>query len=63
MVEICQQTIEKAYRFSVAPMMDYTDKHYRFMMRKISQCALLYTEMIVCQALHHSKKLAYLFKR
>tara|TARA_B100000700_G_C14983816_1_gene827744 strand:+ start:598 stop:1602 length:1005 start_codon:yes stop_codon:yes gene_type:complete len=52
--------IEKAYRFSVAPMMDCTDKHFRVLMRQISLRALLYTEMIVAQALHHSSKRCYL---
>ena len=43
------------YRLSIAPMMDCTDKHFRMIMRKISSKALLYTEMIVAQALHYSK--------
>ena len=47
--------IEKSYRFSVAPMMDCTDRHFRVLMRQISQRALLYTEMIVAQALYHNK--------
>ena len=32
--------------FSVAPMMDWTDRHDRFFLRLISRRALLYTEMI-----------------
>tara|TARA_Y100001968_G_scaffold158414_1_gene144841 strand:+ start:9843 stop:10844 length:1002 start_codon:yes stop_codon:yes gene_type:complete len=47
--------IEKAYRFSIAPMVDCTDSHFRVLMRQISKRALLYTEMIVAQALHHNK--------
>jgi tRNA-dihydrouridine synthase A len=31
---------------SIAPMMDYTDRHYRFLMRLITQKTLLYTEMM-----------------
>ena len=46
--------MEKAYRFSVAPMLDYTDRHFRVLMRQISRCSLLYTEMVVAQALHHT---------
>ncbi|NDG74676.1 MAG: tRNA dihydrouridine(20/20a) synthase DusA [Synechococcaceae bacterium WB8_1B_136] len=42
-----------AYRFSVAPMMDYTDRHFRVLMRQITRRSLLYTEMVVAQALHH----------
>ena len=43
-----------AYRFSVAPMLDCTDRHFRVLMRQISCHALLYSEMVVAQALHHS---------
>ena len=43
------------YRFSVAPMMDCTDRHFRILMRQITKKSLLYTEMIVAQALHYSK--------
>ncbi len=32
--------------FSVAPMMDWTDRHFRYFMRFITRHALLYTEMI-----------------
>lgn len=46
-----------SYRFSVAPMMDYTDRHFRVLMRQITQRSLLYTEMVVAQALHHARKL------
>jgi tRNA-dihydrouridine synthase A len=38
-------------RFSVAPMMDRTDRHCRVLMRLISRRALLYTEMITSPAL------------
>ena len=37
-------------RFSVAPMMDWTDRHYRFAARLISRHALLYTEMVTTGA-------------
>ena len=45
-----------AYRFSVAPMLDCTDRHFRVLMRQISQHALLYSEMVVAQALHYSNR-------
>ena len=45
-----------AYRFSVAPMLDCTDRHFRVLMRQISRRALLYSEMVVAQALHHSNR-------
>ncbi|MCY3877784.1 MAG: tRNA dihydrouridine(20/20a) synthase DusA [Rhodobacteraceae bacterium] len=41
------------YRFSVAPMMDWTDRHCRFFHRRMSRRALLYTEMISARALVH----------
>ena len=36
---------------SIAPMMDRTDRHYRYFMRQISRRTLLYTEMITTQAI------------
>jgi tRNA-dihydrouridine synthase A len=45
-----------SYRFSVAPMMDYTDRHFRVLMRQVSRRSLLYTEMVVAQALHHARQ-------
>jgi tRNA-dihydrouridine synthase A len=38
---------------SVAPMMDWTDRHFRFFIRQISRRALLYTEMVNMNALVH----------
>lgn len=40
-------------RISVAPMMDYTDRHCRYFLRLLSPSALLYTEMITARALLH----------
>jgi tRNA-dihydrouridine synthase A len=50
------QTEPASYRFSVAPMMDYTDRHFRVLMRQITRRSLLYTEMVVAQALHHARQ-------
>ncbi|MEM9507550.1 MAG: tRNA dihydrouridine(20/20a) synthase DusA [Cyanobacteria bacterium P01_E01_bin.35] len=36
---------------SIAPMMDRTDRHYRYFMRQITHRTLLYTEMITSQAI------------
>ncbi len=36
--------------FAVAPMIDWTDRHCRFFHRQLSRRALLYTEMIVADA-------------
>lgn len=38
-------------RFCVAPMMDLTDRHDRYLLRLLSRHALLYTEMITAEAL------------
>ncbi|HKX59287.1 MAG TPA: tRNA dihydrouridine(20/20a) synthase DusA [Steroidobacteraceae bacterium] len=42
-------TLER--RVSVAPMMDWTDRHCRYFLRQFSPRVLLYTEMIVAQAI------------
>lgn len=46
---------------SVAPMLDWTDRHCRYFHRQISQSALLYTEMVTTGAILHGKQdfLAY----
>ena len=41
---------------SVAPMMDYTDRHFRYLMRQITRHTLLYTEMIVSAAIKHGDR-------
>jgi tRNA-dihydrouridine synthase A len=38
-------------RLSIAPMMDWTDRHCRYFLRQFSPRVLLYTEMIVAQAI------------
>jgi tRNA-dihydrouridine synthase A len=38
-------------RVSIAPMMDYTDRHCRYFLRLLSPSALLYTEMITAAAI------------
>jgi tRNA-dihydrouridine synthase A len=40
-------------RVSVAPMMDWTDRHCRYFLRLVSPNALLYTEMVTAAAIHH----------
>ena len=41
------------WRLSVAPMMDWTDRHCRYFHRLITQHTLLYTEMVTTGALLH----------
>ena len=45
--------MEPNYRFSVAPMLDCTDRHFRLLMRQVSRRCLLTSEMVVARALHH----------
>ncbi|MGD9916074.1 MAG: tRNA dihydrouridine(20/20a) synthase DusA [Rhizobiaceae bacterium] len=42
-----------APRLSIAPMMDWTDRHCRFLHRLLTRRALLYTEMVVADAAIH----------
>ena len=41
------------WRLSVAPMMDWTDRHCRYFHRQLSRHARLYTEMVTTGALLH----------
>nr|WP_086939464.1 tRNA dihydrouridine(20/20a) synthase DusA [Thaumasiovibrio occultus] len=42
-------------RFSVAPMLDWTDRHCRYFHRLMSKNTLLYTEMVTTGAIIHGK--------
>lgn len=46
----------KAPVFAVAPMIDWTDRHCRYFHRQISRNALLYTEMVVADAIIHGPR-------
>ncbi|MCS6100961.1 tRNA dihydrouridine(20/20a) synthase DusA [Shewanella baltica] len=41
--------------FSIAPMLDWTDRHYRYFARLMSANALLYTEMVTTGAILHGR--------
>ena len=43
-------------KVSVAPMMDCTDRHERYFLRLISKNSLLYTEMVVDEAISRGDK-------
>ncbi|WP_250657920.1 tRNA dihydrouridine(20/20a) synthase DusA [Alkalimarinus coralli] len=47
-------------KFCIAPMLDWTDRHYRYFARLISRNAVLYTEMITTGALVHGDRDRYL---
>jgi tRNA-dihydrouridine synthase A len=46
----------QGFTVSVAPMMDWTDRHCRWFHRRLSARALLYTEMVVADAVIHGDK-------
>jgi tRNA-dihydrouridine synthase A len=50
-----KQNIEKysPHRFSVAPMLDWSDRHCRYFHRLLSQNTLLYSEMVTTGAILH----------
>jgi len=43
-------------RFTVAPMMDWTDRHCRFFHRLLTRKAVLYTEMVTSAAIKHGAR-------
>jgi len=50
------QTAPRGHPLSIAPMMDRTDRHYRYFMRQITRHTLLYTEMVTAQAIYHGHR-------
>ncbi len=50
------QSTVKGNPLSIAPMMDRTDRHYRYFMRLITRHTLLYTEMVTSAAILHGDK-------
>jgi tRNA-dihydrouridine synthase A len=51
-----QTALQSAARLSVAPMMDWTDRHCRHLHRLLSRRALLYTEMVTAPAVIHGDR-------
>ena len=48
--------IDKYHKVSVAPMMDWTDRHCRFFHRQLSKRAVLYSEMVTADAVIHGDR-------
>jgi tRNA-dihydrouridine synthase A len=48
--------LPNAHRLSVAPMMDWTDRHCRYFHRLMTRRAMLYTEMVTAPAVLHGPK-------
>lgn len=46
----------EASRLQLAPMMEYTDRHFRHVVRLVSRKTLLYTEMVSANALCHERR-------
>lgn len=57
-----QQKFVGTRRLSVAPMLDWTDRHYRHMARQISRHTWLYTEMINAGAVIYGDEQRFLLK-
>lgn len=58
-IGICHMSVDKvrdAARLSVAPMMDWTDRHCRYLHRLMSKQTLLYTEMVTAPAIVHGDR-------
>jgi tRNA-dihydrouridine synthase A len=47
-------------RFSIAPMMDWTDRHCRYLHRQLTRHALLFTEMLTSGAVVHGDRERFL---
>lgn len=48
--------IESTQKIAIAPMIDWTDRHYRYIMRLITKRTMLYTEMITANAIIHGPR-------
>ena len=48
--------MDYADRFSIAPMMDWTDRHCRYFHRQLTRQTRLYTEMVVADAVIHGER-------
>lgn len=57
---LSKQKVKPTGALSVAPMMDWTDRHCRYFHRLLSPSALLYTEMVTTGALLHGDKQRWL---
>ncbi len=57
MIESSNKVLKSSdYRFCVAPMMEWTDRHCRVFHRLLSRRARLYTEMVTANAVLHGPR-------
>ena len=54
--DYAKMTLDQPHRLSVAPMMDWTDRHCRVFHRLMTRRAMLYTEMVTAPAVIHGPK-------
>ena len=54
-------SLHTPHRLSVAPMIKYTDQHWRYLIRGITLHTLLYTEMIQCDTLNYNPSMLHSF--
>ena len=55
---LVEKSCDPKRSLSLAPMMEYTDRHYRHMIRILSRSTILYTEMVTANAIVHQHNLA-----
>lgn len=55
-LRVCEGVRGETRAVSVAPMMDRTDRHFRYFMRQITRRTLLYTEMVTMNAILHGDR-------
>ncbi len=55
-VDIATSVPELHRRFAVAPMMELSDRHFRYLARRLTRHSLLYTEMLTSKAVIHGDR-------
>lgn len=50
-MQIIQEKNKKTHQISIAPMLDWTDRHFRYFLRQITKKAVFYTEMTAMPAI------------
>lgn len=50
------EILQQSSALQLAPMMDYTDRHFRHLIRLLSKQTLLYTEMVSANAVAHERQ-------
>jgi len=60
MSNMTQVDLSHAHRLSVAPMLEWTNRDFRYFVRLMSRHCLLYTEMVTTGALLHGDKARFL---